>query len=231
MINKILAIDTTTDACSVAIQYESNCYQEYMVEPRAHNQNIFPMLKKVLASAKCKLSEIDLIVFGAGPGSFTGLRIATGVVQGLAFSHKIPVMPISSLRTMAQQSYSDSQAKTVIVMNDARMQQVYWGKYKINAKNVMIEIMPDALSDPKELDPNDLCASDDESLCAIGDGWDIYKDRFKHDLVKRVHMLKANYYPQANTMIKLAKYDIEIQKHTPMQASHAEPVYLRKTMV
>ena len=119
----VLAIDTSTDACSVAFASGESVRSAHRIIPRAHNQHIFHMIDEVLAGRE--LSAIDRFICGVGPGSFTGLRIAAGVVQGLAWSLDKPVIPICSLEAQAR-STDVSNARWVLSTTDAQIGQIYW---------------------------------------------------------------------------------------------------------
>src|SRR5690554_7950444 len=99
---KLLAIDTATEACSVALLVDGQVFDRYAVIPRLHARQLLPMVQQVLDEAGTGLAAVDAIAFGQGPGAFTGLRIAAGVVQGLAFALDKPVLPVSSLAAIAQ---------------------------------------------------------------------------------------------------------------------------------
>src|SRR5690554_6449592 len=126
----LLALDTATEACSVALLHNGQVFSRYAVIPRLHAQQILPMISEVLTEAGVNKSAIDAIAFGCGPGAFTGLRIAVGVVQGLAFALERPVLPVSNLATIAQRAWREHGAAQVAAAIDARMDEVYWGCYR-----------------------------------------------------------------------------------------------------
>ena len=126
----LLALDTATEACSVALLHDGKVISHYEVIPRLHAQRLLPMIKDLLAEAAVPLSALDAIAFGRGPGAFTGVRIAVGVVQGLAFALDRPVLPISNLAVLAQRALREQGAKQVAAAIDARMDEVYWGCYR-----------------------------------------------------------------------------------------------------
>lgn len=104
----ILAIDTATEACSAALQVNDKDYLKYQVAPQQHSQLLLAMVEQLLAEADLSVGELDGLVFGRGPGSFTGVRIATGMAQGLAMSGNLPTVGVSSLATMAQSARHDA---------------------------------------------------------------------------------------------------------------------------
>ena len=129
---KILAIDTATEACSAALYIDGERRSTYQLAPRQHSRLILKMIDGLLADADLSVNQLDAIAFGRGPGSFMGLRIAAGVVQGIAFAHDIPVIAISTLKAIAQRAYEQTKNKHILVAIDARMDEVYWAVYSMN---------------------------------------------------------------------------------------------------
>jgi tRNA threonylcarbamoyladenosine biosynthesis protein TsaB len=136
---KLLGIDTSNGACSVALWLDGECSQRYQVAPRGHGLLLLPMVESLLAEAGIAAAQLDALVLGRGPGSFTGLRIATGVVQGLAFSLDRLVVPISSLAALAQgsQDAEGKPAARVLTAFDARMGEVYWAAWQRDAQGLV----------------------------------------------------------------------------------------------
>jgi tRNA threonylcarbamoyladenosine biosynthesis protein TsaB len=129
----LLALDTATEACSVALLHDGKVTSHYEVIPRLHAQKLLPMIQQLLADAGTTLQAVDAIAFGRGPGAFTGVRIAIGVVQGLAFALERPVLPVSNLAVLAQRAYREHGVSQVAAAIDARMDEVYWGCYRETA--------------------------------------------------------------------------------------------------
>ncbi|MCR8722048.1 tRNA (adenosine(37)-N6)-threonylcarbamoyltransferase complex dimerization subunit type 1 TsaB, partial [Pseudomonas syringae] len=129
----LLALDTATEACSVALLHDGKVLSHYEVIPRLHAQRLLPMIKELLAEAGVAMSALDAIAFGRGPGAFTGVRIAIGVVQGLAFALERPVLPVSNLAVLAQRAFREHGVSQVASAIDARMDEVYWGCYRETA--------------------------------------------------------------------------------------------------
>jgi len=127
----ILAIDTSSRACVLGLRTADKTWSDETVLDRTHSQEILPRIDALLNSAAVKKSDIDLIVYGQGPGSFTGLRIGVGVVQGLAFGLNKPVIGVSSLACLAQRQLRENGAQHVIVAMTARHTEVYFGAYGV----------------------------------------------------------------------------------------------------
>jgi tRNA threonylcarbamoyladenosine biosynthesis protein TsaB len=118
---RILAVDTATEACSAALYIDGEIEQKFELAPREHTQFILQMIESLLVEADLKMNQLDALAFGRGPGSFTGVRIATGVVQGIGFAADLPVVPISTLASIAQVMQDDHGADKVLYAIDARM--------------------------------------------------------------------------------------------------------------
>ena len=121
----LLAVDTSSNACSVALQIGDDISDRHVVEPRAHTKILLPMISELLADAGLTLSNLDAIVLGNGPGSFIGMRIGASVVQGLCFGANIPLVPVSSLAAIAVEAFATHENEFVVVAQDARMNEVY----------------------------------------------------------------------------------------------------------
>jgi len=126
----LLALDTATEACSVALLRGGEKTHLAQFAQREHTKHILPMVDEILAQAGITLHQVDALVFGRGPGSFTGVRIGAGIAQGLAFGAELPVIPVSNLAAMAQAAYVQYQAKNVLTAIDARMNEVYFAQWQ-----------------------------------------------------------------------------------------------------
>lgn len=133
---RILAIDTATEACSVALWNDGNINAHFELCPREHTQRILPMVRDILAANSITLTDIDALAFGRGPGSFTGVRIGIGIAQGLALGANLPMTGVSTLATMAQGAWRKSGATRVLAAIDARMGEVYWAEYQRDENGV-----------------------------------------------------------------------------------------------
>ncbi|CAL7963734.1 tRNA threonylcarbamoyladenosine biosynthesis protein TsaB [Gammaproteobacteria bacterium] len=216
---QILTIDTSTDACSAALWCDNKNSHRFMVTPQKHTKFILPMIYELLAEAQVDLNQLDAIAFGAGPGSFTGIRLAASIIQGLAFVANLPVIKISCLRALAQEVFTEFGKEKVLVAQDARMQEIYWGEYQIDNAGIMQAIVPDRLVAPKHTK-----TISDADFTGVGNGWKIYDDI----LTKRcnIPLIESKIYPQAQYMAELAAADFV--KGLTVSAKEALPMYLRE---
>ncbi|MDR3478695.1 MAG: tRNA (adenosine(37)-N6)-threonylcarbamoyltransferase complex dimerization subunit type 1 TsaB [Gammaproteobacteria bacterium] len=213
---KILAIDTSTTACSVALLIDDKVHSLHEVVPMQQAQLILPMIDGLLNTAGVKLAELDALAFGCGPGSFTGVRIATSVMQGLALATQLPLISISSLAVVAQAAYLDLGWQKLLVVMDARMQEVYWGAYTVN-KNGLVELQGVENVTPPEL----VVEPTGSDWSGVGTGWGVFQDR----IVFRYENQDVTRLPMATALLPLAKE--KYQKQEWLKPEEALPVYLR----
>ncbi|OGT43396.1 MAG: tRNA (adenosine(37)-N6)-threonylcarbamoyltransferase complex dimerization subunit type 1 TsaB [Gammaproteobacteria bacterium RIFCSPHIGHO2_12_FULL_40_19] len=148
----ILAFDTATDACSAALLAGESVFSRFEIAPRQHAKLLLPMIQDLLQQAKIELSDLNVIAFGCGPGSFMGVRLATGMAQGLAFGLQIPVIPISTLQVIAQAAHEKTHAQKIVAGWDARMHEIYWGFYARDDHGLMQPQQTDALCTLEKID-------------------------------------------------------------------------------
>jgi tRNA threonylcarbamoyladenosine biosynthesis protein TsaB len=212
----LLALDTATEACSVALLHDGKMLSHYEVIPRLHAQRLLPMIKTLMAEAGIGMSALDAIAFGRGPGAFTGVRIAIGVVQGLAFALDKPVLPVSNLAALAQRAWREQGARQVASAIDARMDEVYWGCYSEVAGEMRL-IGTEAVMPPEQ---TGLPTDAQGEWFGSGTGWG-YAER----IPVRVSGQDASLLPHAQDLLTLAGF--AWQRGESVQADDAQPVYLR----
>ncbi len=213
----LLALDTATEACSVALLHNGQVFSRYAVIPRLHAQSILPMISEVLVEAGIAKTDLEAIAFGRGPGAFTGLRIAVGVVQGLAFALRIPVLPVSNLAAIAQRACREQSVQQVAVAIDARMDEVYWGCYAMVDGEVRLQDIEAVLAPEHAQLP---CAATGEWFAA-GTGWQAYGERMSVAVTGRAEQL----LPHAEDILTLAQG--MWQRGEAVSAEAAQPIYLR----
>lgn len=125
----LLALDTSTEASSVALWHQGEVIEDFQLLPRQHAQALIPQIQQLLAQAQISLQQLDALAFGRGPGSFTGLRIAAASVQGLGMALNKPILAVSTLEALAWQAMQDLNTQQVLTLIDARMQEVYWAAW------------------------------------------------------------------------------------------------------
>jgi len=218
----LLALETSGAACSVAVNQADEVIERHELMPKLHSRSILPMIQQLLAQAKLKLNEIDAIAFSRGPGSFTGIRIATGVAQGLGFALQIPLLPVSTLAVLAQTAYRQYQVQQVMAVLDAHMKEVYWGYYRL-AQGGMCLLGTEGIGAPEELPPLP-CDQNGGTWVGAGDGWRLAQ-RFPEAISARVASVHTDCNPCARDLLLLALSDYQAGRQ--VSAASAEPAYLR----
>ncbi len=212
----LLALDTATEACSVALLHDGKVLSHYEVIPRLHAQRLLPMIKDLLAEAGIAMSALDAIAFGRGPGAFTGVRIAIGVVQGLAFALERPVLPVSNLAVLAQRAFRERGVSQVAAAIDARMDEVYWGCYRETAGEMRLVGAEAVMAPELAALPADITGE----WFGAGTGWG-YAERIPVALSGH----DASLLPHAQDLLTLAAF--AWHRGEAVQADDAQPVYLR----
>ncbi|KTD23602.1 glycoprotease (O-sialoglycoprotein endopeptidase) [Legionella lansingensis] len=210
----LLAIDTSTEYISVGLSVGGKLKNSELRGQRQHAQVILPMIEQLLAEGGLQLSQLDAIVYGRGPGSFTGLRIACSVAKGLAYAHDLPLFPVSSLAAIAEEAFyhTEDDASSVLAMIDARMNQVYWACLAPHQYEVQESV--DAVAN--------ITVSPVSPLILAGVGFEPYFDQLSPVIQERI-IKKCLIYPQAQAMIRIALSG----KIQAISAAKASPVYIR----
>ena len=212
---KLLAIETSTEACSVAVYADGQVFARHELAPRRHTQLVLPWADELLAEAGLAKSQLDAIAVGRGPGAFTGVRLAIALVQGLALALDRPVLPVSTLAVLAMQGQGDKRLAAI----DARMGEIYLGAFTRDADGLVSAAGPEILCAPSEAPIPDVPMPGVGSGFAAGDGALVAR------LGDRLSGFDAGALPQAKDLARLA---VRAWQHGEAIAADAlEPAYLR----
>ena len=222
---KLLALDTSSEGCSAALLVNGQLHEQFELAPRGHTRLLMPMIRQLLADQRLQPSDLDALAFACGPGSFTGLRIATGVVQGLAYGLDVPVVPVSSLAAVAADAIESQAVEAdggVAVAFDARMGEVYWGCFGNR------DGLPVALADERVCAP-ELVSLPEQPARWLGAGSGFgYRDQMPAEVCSRIQHIEDTLVPKARFVAKLAA--VAYQQGQGVPAAQAQPVYLRNTV-
>ena len=217
---KLLAIETATDACSCALYLDGELHQAHEVRPQRHAELILGMVDRLLERAGLTLGQLEAVAFGRGPGSFTGLRIAAGVAQGLAFAAELPVVAVSTLQALAQGVYRDLGVPRVMTALDARMGEVYWCAFERDAREIMVPVVAECVTPPSKVPLPPV-----GRWLAAGGGCHAYRDALIERCEGYVLTVDAERYPQARDVAQLGAQ--AYARGEAQAPSDALPVYLR----
>ena len=215
----VLALDTATEACSVALLSGGQMYEEFVVAPRQHNRLLFGMCDRLLGRAGLRCDQLNALAFGRGPGAFTGVRIAAAAVQGIAYAHRLPVAAVSELAALAQQLFDECDETHALAAIDARMGEVYYGLFRRN-----VEGLAEAESKEDVIAADRITGGETFSGCAGGTGLAAYPTLAAAAAVRRSDLL-----PHAAAILKLALP--KISSGETVSPEQALPVYLRDRVV
>ncbi len=217
---KLLAIETAAEACSAALLLDGEVTLRYQVQPRKHSELIMPMLDDLLQESGLKPTQLDAIAFGCGPGSFTGVRIAAGVAQGVAFAADLPVVRVSTLASLAQGHFRQSGCRRVLPAFDARMQEVYWGCYELQESGLMQALFPD------EITPADkVTLPQGGNWHGVGGGWASYGESLGAVIGSGLKSVTPDLFCSAHDIALLGAAGFE--QGAVVSADQALPQYLR----
>lgn len=217
---RLLAIETATDACSAALLIGSDVSERFEIAPRRHAALLLPFVDSLLADAGLAIVELDAIAFGRGPGSFTGLRIAAGMAQGLAFGADLPVLPVSTLAALAQGCVRECGAQAVLAALDARMQEVYFGAFRVAADGLVAAVGEEVVCAPTAIS-----VPPGGDWYTAGDGWLSYSEAMHAQLSRPPAGRLDSARPHAADLARLAA--VLWQQGGGVPAEQAAPVYLR----
>lgn len=198
----LLALDTSSIACSVAIEFDGRIFVRHEEQAREHTRLLVPMIREVLQESGADLGELDAIVLGNGPGSFIGMRIAASVAQGLAHGACLKVIPVSSLAAIAAKVFAETGASDVAVAQDAHMNEVYLGLYARGEGNLPVAVVDERLQ-RQELIP-EFATMQSTGRIAAGFGWQKYPELAAANS-SFLQTFSPTFHPDAKHLLLLAE--------------------------
>lgn len=220
----LLAIETSTEACSAALCVGDAVYERFELAPQRHGERVLIMIEELLAEAALRLSALDGLAFGRGPGAFTGVRIGAALIQGIALGTGLAVAPVSTLAALAQGAYRRYGERQVLAAIDARMGEVYFGAYRADSAGLM------RLDGGEQVAPPEAVAiPQDGPWWATGGGWAAHGGALMRHSSPNVKGLDPDPYPHARDLLPLALHTFACGGAVP--AAAALPVYLRESVV
>ncbi|MCK9604929.1 MAG: tRNA (adenosine(37)-N6)-threonylcarbamoyltransferase complex dimerization subunit type 1 TsaB [Methylomonas sp.] len=216
---KLLAVETSTDACSAALFIDGEIREKFELAPREHTKLILPMIDSLMADAQLRPQQLDAVALSRGPGSFTGVRIATGVAHGIAFGADIPVVLVSTLAAIAQDFFNRRPEDVAFTAMDARMNEIFWGVYQRNALGLAVLRGDEAVTPAGEALYPELKGA------GVGSGWAVHGEILTARLGTRLQSIDSEVWPRATCIAQLGAYDFANGLAVPVE--QAMPVYLR----
>jgi tRNA threonylcarbamoyladenosine biosynthesis protein TsaB len=214
----LLAIETSGAVGTVALRAGGRLVERSIATPREQTELILPIIAGLLSEAGTELRSLDAIVFGRGPGSFTGLRIAAAIAQGLAMSVHLPVIAVSSLAATAQRAWDDERIAASLVCVDARMGEVYWARFEIR------EGLAQLLGAERIGAPEAVIIDGDGRFAALGGGFAAHPQALA-PVAARAERVLPELAPRARDLLPQAESDFAAGR--VLAATAALPVYLR----
>jgi tRNA threonylcarbamoyladenosine biosynthesis protein TsaB len=217
---KLLAIDSSGDACSAALLLDGRIEQVLETAPRRHGELILGMMQQLLDVGGIGLAELDAIAFGRGPGSFTGVRIAVAVAQGAAFGAGLPLVPVSTLAAIAQGQFRRGGQRRLLVALDARMGEVYWGCFEIDRQGLALSFCNERVCSPEDVE-----APSGGGWIGVGPGWAAHGDSLFAQTGIAADVRAGDAICEARDLAVLGAAEFEAGRKVPPEL--AAPVYLR----
>ncbi len=219
---KLLALDTSSDACSVALQLDNTLSETHVLEPKQHTRLLIPMIRDLLRDAGIELGNLDVVVLGNGPGSFIGMRIAASVAQGLAYGSGLKIVPVSSMAAVAAEVMEIYSAAEVIVAQDARMHEAYLGIYRNDGEGVPIAVTDEVLQPIEKIDG--LAAANASELFAAGQAWEKYPALLELNRAAIAKVVDVH-YPKAKYLLALGARACQLGE--VVEPENLTPAYIR----
>ncbi len=218
----LLALETSSEFCSVALWRDGAIAKAQAEAGREHTRLLLPLVQNLLAQSGLALSALDAIAFGRGPGGFTGLRIAAGLAQGLGLALAKPLIPVSTLAALATQAQRRHGTRRVLAALDARLDEVYWAWFDCAASDAGMRQGEECLSRPVEV-----CLPDAGKWAGIGSAWVKHRQALLEACAARIEPIDGEAVPLAEDVVCLAAQLWQQNPQIAVAADQALPVYLR----
>jgi len=216
---KVLAVETSTEACSAALHIDGEVEERFEIAPREHTKLILPMIDSLMAEAELKPQQLDGLAFSRGPGSFTGVRISTGVIQGIAMGADLPVVPVSTLAAIAQHYFKSSTIECAYTAMDARMGEIFWGVYQKDRQGSAVLVGEEAVTAAEQIIFPQIQGA------GIGSGWGEYPEQLSNCLGDLLQQVEVDHLPRASAIVDLGVVGFALNQAVAVE--QAMPVYLR----
>ena len=215
----VLALETSTEDCSAALAAGGRVEARTLTAPREHTRHILGQVDELLGEAGLTAGDLDAVAFGRGPGTFTGVRVATALAQGLAVARGLPLLPVSSLAALAWTAWNAHRVSPVLAAMDARLEEVYWAMFEVGAEDLSV-LHPESLSAPAELFAQ--LPSLPGGWWGAGSGWALPGMRLAAGTGAGV---APGLRPDAEAVLELALRDLRAGRAADFE--QAQPTYLR----
>lgn len=215
----LLAIESSTEYLSLALQVGESVHVFHEATGPAASQRILPEIHRLLLQAGIKLADLDGIVYGMGPGAFTGVRVAVGVTQGLALGASLPVVGVTSVQAEAQSAWTETQSDKVVICLDARMGEVYHAAF-VRQQTAWLVVSPAVVCKPEEVP-----IIEGNGWLAAGSGWAVFGEKLAARYAGQILDVRAGLMPTAEAMLVIA--EPRFKAGEAQAAELAAPLYIR----
>ncbi len=216
---RLLAIETSSDACSVALQDGDVIREQHRIEPREHTRILLPMIRQLLDESGLAAADLDAVVLGNGPGSFIGMRISASVAQGLCFGASLPLVPVSSLAAIAAEVIEGERADRIAVAQDAHMNEVYFATYLADSRGLPVPQDSEAIV---SVERRDLLKG--TGWTAAGGGWQRYP-QLAAGCAPAIAVTSNIWHPRARCLLRIGAAAYE--QGQSIDAARLQLAYLR----
>jgi tRNA threonylcarbamoyladenosine biosynthesis protein TsaB len=216
---RLLAIETSSEACSVALQDGDVTSEQHRIAPREHTRILLPMIRQLLDERGLAVADLDAVVLGNGPGSFIGMRISASVAQGLCFGASLPLVPVSSLAAIAAEVIEREGADRIAVAQDARMNEVYFATYLADSRGLPVPQDSEAIV---SIERRDLLQG--TAWAAAGGGWQRYP-QLARGSAAAIAVTSNISHPRARCLLKIGA--AAYQQGQAIDPARLQPAYLR----